>query len=306
LKDAVIEEPSKHYELYLHLVKMMWKMYHKCKLVHADLSEYNLLYHNDTLYIIDVSQSVEHDHPHALEFLRKDCNNVIDFFAKRCDARIMTTRDLFDFVVGALPETAGLDEDARLDSHVKAVHESIGRRPADYGEAAEEQVAAAVFQSSFIPRTLEEVQDVEQDVERVRKGMSGGAVDLYGKVIGIVGVEGVGKVNGEADEGEEDSVAGETDGNGSGGDDEEGCDDGSDGDEDADEDGEGHEEEFGKKSRLKKEEDKEAKKDQTVDVSQARKAATKEEKREKRKTKIPKAVKKRKEKVAAEKSKGKK
>ena len=26
--------------------------------------------------MIDVSQSVEHDHPHALEFLRRDCCNV--------------------------------------------------------------------------------------------------------------------------------------------------------------------------------------------------------------------------------------
>jgi serine/threonine-protein kinase RIO1 len=33
-------------------------------------------YHEGNLYVIDVSQSVEHDHPHALEFLRKDCTNV--------------------------------------------------------------------------------------------------------------------------------------------------------------------------------------------------------------------------------------
>lgn len=33
-------------------------------------------YHGGDVYIIDVSQSVEHDHPHALEFLRKDCANV--------------------------------------------------------------------------------------------------------------------------------------------------------------------------------------------------------------------------------------
>lgn len=33
-------------------------------------------YHGGGVYIIDVSQSVEHDHPHALEFLRKDCANV--------------------------------------------------------------------------------------------------------------------------------------------------------------------------------------------------------------------------------------
>lgn len=41
-------------------------------------------YHDGGVYVIDVSQSVEHDHPCALEFLRKDCTNVTgqlkDFF----------------------------------------------------------------------------------------------------------------------------------------------------------------------------------------------------------------------------------
>ncbi|KAM3836153.1 serine/threonine-protein kinase RIO1-like, partial [Diretmus argenteus] len=54
-------------------------------------------YHNGDAYIIDVSQSVEHDHPHALEFLRNDCNNVNDFFMKRGVA-VMTVRELFDFI----------------------------------------------------------------------------------------------------------------------------------------------------------------------------------------------------------------
>jgi RIO kinase 1 len=49
------------------------------------------------LYIIDVSQSVEHDHPHALEFLRKDCANVTDYF-KRKGVRVMNVRRLFDFI----------------------------------------------------------------------------------------------------------------------------------------------------------------------------------------------------------------
>lgn len=43
-------------------------------------------YHDGGVYVIDVSQSVEHDHPCALEFLRKDCTNVTgqlkDFFVK--------------------------------------------------------------------------------------------------------------------------------------------------------------------------------------------------------------------------------
>ncbi|RXG62029.1 Serine/threonine-protein kinase RIO1 [Armadillidium vulgare] len=42
LKDADISE-SKARELYMDLVNHMWIMYRKCKLVHADLSEFNLL-----------------------------------------------------------------------------------------------------------------------------------------------------------------------------------------------------------------------------------------------------------------------
>ena len=33
-------------------------------------------YFKGEIVVIDVSQSVEHDHPHALEFLRKDCTNI--------------------------------------------------------------------------------------------------------------------------------------------------------------------------------------------------------------------------------------
>ena len=41
---------------YKQLVLLMQTMYQKAKLVHADLSEYNILYHDGQLYIIDVSQ----------------------------------------------------------------------------------------------------------------------------------------------------------------------------------------------------------------------------------------------------------
>ena len=71
-------------------------MYAKSKLVHADSSEYNMLYGSDTLYIIDVSQFVEHDHPQALEFLHKDCINVMEFLKK--DVQVMNVKELFDFV----------------------------------------------------------------------------------------------------------------------------------------------------------------------------------------------------------------
>lgn len=96
LKNAALSE-SKARELYLQVLQNMRKMFQEARLVHADLSEFNMLFHNGDAYIIDVSQSVEHDHPHALEFLRKDCSNVNEFFVKHGVA-VMTVRELFDFV----------------------------------------------------------------------------------------------------------------------------------------------------------------------------------------------------------------
>ncbi|KAI4473512.1 hypothetical protein M0804_015307 [Polistes exclamans] len=54
LKDADINA-SKYRKLYTECIKMMWQMYHKCKLVHADLSEYNMLYRDGSLVLMDVS-----------------------------------------------------------------------------------------------------------------------------------------------------------------------------------------------------------------------------------------------------------
>jgi RIO kinase 1 len=58
-------------------------LYQECKLIHADLSEYNLLYYENKINVIDVSQSVEHDHPQALSFLQRDIKNINDFFKKK-------------------------------------------------------------------------------------------------------------------------------------------------------------------------------------------------------------------------------
>lgn len=88
---------SRTREIYRDIIIMMWKIYNKCKLVHADLSEFNLLYLNSEVYVIDVSQSVEQDHPHALEFLRKDCSNITDYFRKKGVAT-MGIKQLFDFI----------------------------------------------------------------------------------------------------------------------------------------------------------------------------------------------------------------
>lgn len=56
-----------------------------------------------------MSQSVEHDHPHALSFLMKDCTNITDFFSKRGVAT-MTTKELFEFVTDVALTDEKVDE----------------------------------------------------------------------------------------------------------------------------------------------------------------------------------------------------
>lgn len=58
------------------------KAFTECELIHADLSEYNILYNGDLVFI-DVGQSVHIKHPHAPEFLHRDMEVISKFFMKK-------------------------------------------------------------------------------------------------------------------------------------------------------------------------------------------------------------------------------
>ena len=93
-------------ELYTVLVQDVRTMFQVCRLVHADLSEYNILYYEGRLAIIDVSQarcarirrrahataaltrrratqSVDLDHPRCFDFLKEDLLHVNEFFGRK-------------------------------------------------------------------------------------------------------------------------------------------------------------------------------------------------------------------------------
>lgn len=77
----------------------MKQMYTGCHLVHADLSEYNMLWYKDNIYFIDVGQSVEPSHPNGLEFLYRDCRNVCSFFSRAGMVdKVKTPQQLFNYV----------------------------------------------------------------------------------------------------------------------------------------------------------------------------------------------------------------
>ncbi|KAG9465225.1 hypothetical protein GDO78_018656 [Eleutherodactylus coqui] len=160
LKNVQLSE-SKAREIYLDILHYMRRMYQDARLVHADLSEFNILYHNGQIYIIDVSQSVEHDHPHALEFLRKDCANVNDFFVKYGVA-VMTVRELFEFVTDP-----SINQD-NMDAYLEKATEIAAQRTEEE-RSNQDKVDEEVFKKAYIPRTLNEVKNFERDVDLMQK-----------------------------------------------------------------------------------------------------------------------------------------
>ncbi|ORX56677.1 RIO1-domain-containing protein [Piromyces finnis] len=265
LKDAPINDPEKYMNLYLQLVKMVWKMYNQCHLVHADLSEYNLLYHKKKLYIIDVSQSVEHDHPHSSEFLRKDCSNVIEYFRKKVLHPIMTIREMFEFVVKdskTIRESMSQEdvkdlenEDDLIDFYLVKFHESIKDRPDNYNEI--HKVDEEVFKKSYIPRNLDEVIDIQRDVDMVESGKLNDLI--YSNIVGIATPKNIVKVI----EGEENNEDKESKSNEEKSESENNNEESDENDSDEDDNEDQEDSEDGKPiktSKLKKYEDKEAKK----------------------------------------------
>lgn len=156
LKDAVLTQEQLE-RSYYQCIKMMRRMFHRCRLIHADLSEYNILFHKNRMYFIDVSQSVEHDHPNALQFLRKDISNITDFFSRN-NVVTLSNRELFDFV------TSLLIQEEELDTTIQNLIKEAALRP----KTNEAEVNEAVFMDSFIPRTLNEVIDASRDISKIK------------------------------------------------------------------------------------------------------------------------------------------
>uniref|UniRef100_A0A0K8ULK0 Serine/threonine-protein kinase RIO1 n=1 Tax=Bactrocera latifrons TaxID=174628 RepID=A0A0K8ULK0_BACLA len=174
LKDVELTT-SKARELYRECVVLMWRIYNKCKLVHADLSEFNILLQDGQLIIIDVSQSVEHDHPHAFDFLRKDCANISDFFRKRSVAT-MTVKELFDFI------TDQSITEENMEACLERISEEIKDRDFE-AITAQEKIDEAVWQNTYIPKRLDEVRHFERDVDKAKKGVKQDLI--YGKITGL-------------------------------------------------------------------------------------------------------------------------
>jgi len=108
--------PKRIDDAFAQVASMMHVMHHVARLVHGDLSEYNILYMKKQCYMIDVGQSVELTHPRARTFLIRDVINVCDFFQRRRrDApKKFSRRRFLAFVTKPLEKNELKDEDKIL------------------------------------------------------------------------------------------------------------------------------------------------------------------------------------------------
>ncbi|XP_075161380.1 RIO kinase 1 [Haematobia irritans] len=281
LKDVELTT-SKARELYRDCVVLMWRIYNKCRLVHADLSEFNILVQDGQLIIIDVSQSVEHDHPHAFDFLRKDCTNVSEFFRKKSVAT-MTVKELFDFI------TDQTITEENMEACLEKISEKIKDRDFE-AITAQEKIDEAVWQQTFIPKRLDEVRYFERDVDKAKKGEKQNLI--YGKITGLnenLEVQKKPSILTDTERKENQTNLKKT----ASGDEKEVIDDDADEEEESDastDDEDGDDSKFKNSARPR---------DESPESKKARKKAVKEAQAEKRKVKIKKHVKKRKEKVGS-------
>ena len=69
-------------DVFQKMLDFIKRLYQKANLVHGDLSEFNILYHNQNPVVIDISQAVDIEHPKAEIFLVRDIKNTFNFFER--------------------------------------------------------------------------------------------------------------------------------------------------------------------------------------------------------------------------------
>ena len=98
LGEVHVENPQTAYEV---LVEYMRRLY-SAGLIHGDLSEYNVVFHEGQLVVIDLGQAVTVHHPNSRSFLQRDCENVANFFSRQ---GVETDPDeLLEFVTSPEPD----------------------------------------------------------------------------------------------------------------------------------------------------------------------------------------------------------
>ena len=90
LGEVHVENPQTAYEVMREYMRRLYS----AGLIHGDLSEYNVVFHEGQLVVIDLGQAVTVHHPNSRDFLERDCRNVANFFSRQgldvADSELLT------------------------------------------------------------------------------------------------------------------------------------------------------------------------------------------------------------------------
>jgi RIO kinase 1 len=95
LKESFPRKPEK---LYQQLLACVEKLYQKAELVHADLSEYNVMLWKNKPVLFDFAQAVHVKHPMASRFLRRDLENLFQYF-HNLEVNVLSIDEMYRRVV---------------------------------------------------------------------------------------------------------------------------------------------------------------------------------------------------------------
>jgi len=79
IKDVKIKNPEDIFKKIISYIKIMYK---NSNMVHADLSQFNIIYHKNQPYIIDFGQAVLLEHENSHDFLKRDIHRIVTYFNK--------------------------------------------------------------------------------------------------------------------------------------------------------------------------------------------------------------------------------
>lgn len=128
-------------EAYKQVLEIMLGLYNNCNLIHADLSEYNLLWFDKKVWVIDVSQAVEPSHPCGLDFLYRDCKNISRFFKSNGVPDVMEPMQLFNHVSSLdLPTSSEADFTNALETLQLNAEEQSKQRKTQSSKMLEDAV----------------------------------------------------------------------------------------------------------------------------------------------------------------------
>ncbi|KAF1316811.1 Atypical/rio protein kinase, partial [Globisporangium splendens] len=110
LKDADLTEAQLGHA-YADILQAVRTLYQEAHLVHADLSEYNILFYKQRCWIIDFGQATDRTHQDCEEYLKRDLFNVHRFFqraglpeANEDEVGLLSEEAALEFVLSDTPD----------------------------------------------------------------------------------------------------------------------------------------------------------------------------------------------------------